>query len=357
MRGEDRSGKLPGLQALRGIAVLCVFVFHMVWYAGMIADPPDQTIETLGIAGVGVFSFFGLSGHLITSKTGDPLLKFLMDRARRIYPAFWGAILVGLGVIAALRGSSDLSIFTVFLLPSGKAENISLPYWSLIFEVQFYFIALLVAAVARGYAGFVYAAWAAAILALYHHPIVFMESAYPANWRVLLFSIYNLYFIAGFFAGARLRPERERAWPYGLAAFLILEGPPVLNATIATELMRPLYEYDFGYISSAFGVFFAVRAALLWNPGRWAARLLIGFGDASYGIYLVHMPIALLTVTVLKAWGWHFTYGTAFAFMLVWVMAPSYLYGLLDVWSQGILKSWQYKALSQASQHRTAPQA
>lgn len=357
MQGKYQSEKLAGLQALRGIAVLCVYVYHLFWYASMIAEGPNDTLNLLALSSIGVFSFFGLSGYLITSKATDHPIKFLLDRARRIYPAFWGAILFALCVLAIIGPGGSLSVYTVFLLPSGEVENVSLPYWSLVFEVLFYAVALTVALAARRYAAIIYAAWAVAILCFYKTPVTFMESAYPGNWQTFLFSIYNLYFVAGYFAGMRVRPSREKAWWYALAAIVIFEATPLLLLVGAGGIIGWLYQYDFGYLSAALGVFFIVRAALLWEPGKWVRHVLVRFGDVSYGIYLLHMPTALLMVTALKATGWPTTFWTAFAILLPSALIPGYLYGLLDVWSQRLLKRWQGKILFRASQRRVTAQA
>ncbi len=157
---ERRLGHLPGLDGLRGVAVLLVLLYHL---------------DITGFDGgfVGVDMFFVLSGFLITSlllaeqhaHRGVDLVAFWLRRARRLLPA----VLVVLAVVvllaptidASLRGSlrwdAITSIFYVvnwrFVLTGASyaAEN-SDPsmlghLWSLAIEEQFYVLWPLIIAI------------------------------------------------------------------------------------------------------------------------------------------------------------------------------------------------------------------
>jgi peptidoglycan/LPS O-acetylase OafA/YrhL len=152
--GDGRLTHLPGLDGIRGLAVLAVVLFHgnWSWMAG-------------GYLGVSLF--FTLSGFLITSLLlaehgahGDIDLRgFWTRRFRRLLPAAWVTIAavvaavwwVGDAVVASkIRGDAWSSLAQVanwrFLLAGTsygdlfRAPSPLLHYWSLAIEEQFYLV-------------------------------------------------------------------------------------------------------------------------------------------------------------------------------------------------------------------------
>src|SRR3954471_15007810 len=187
-----RLGYVPGLDGLRGIAVIAVLLFHggVTWARG-------------GFLGVDMF--FVLSGFLITSlllderwKTGTvKLSRFWARRARRLLPALL-ALLAAMAAYAtwvpmdsplpSLRRDVLATLAYVsnwhFILDGGSYFARNAPpsplrhTWSLAIEEQFYLLwPLIFIAVARGRArlaklgtfiGVGIAASIAAMLLLYH---------------------------------------------------------------------------------------------------------------------------------------------------------------------------------------------
>src|SRR4051812_49981136 len=97
---------MPGLDGLRAIAVLAVFVYHFHNGGGWLPG---------GFLGVDVF--FVISGYLITSlllsefrKEGRvDLVAFWLRRARRLLPAGGGVVAGGVGARALFRLWPDLT--------------------------------------------------------------------------------------------------------------------------------------------------------------------------------------------------------------------------------------------------------
>ena len=147
---------MPGLDGLRAIAVLAVFVYHFQSGGGWLPG---------GFLGVDVF--FVLSGFLITSlllaehgATGRiDLGHFWARRARRLLPALFG-VLLGVALYAAVWGQATelgrirgdgiasllyvsnwrfvvdgSSYFSIFQAPSPLAHT-----WSLAIEEQWYLL-------------------------------------------------------------------------------------------------------------------------------------------------------------------------------------------------------------------------
>ena len=168
-----RLGHRPGLDGLRGVAVLLVVVDHL------------GVPRCFGLAQLGVTAFFILSGFLITSllleeraATGSiSFRRFYMRRARRLAPAL--VVCAGVvAVVAAGVGMGNVGVvpaitYTMDFVQAGGGQYQEGPFghtWTLAIEEQFYLVwpVLLVGmaaafgrgvwvAIAAGYAGLV--AW------------------------------------------------------------------------------------------------------------------------------------------------------------------------------------------------------
>ena len=161
MSGETR---IPALDGLRGTAIILVMVHHFV------ALPQNETlinhkIHDLAYAGwIGVDLFFVLSGFLITgilaqAKEEDHYFRnFYMRRILRIFPLYYGVLLVLFGLVPlvyqyspAVQKVADRQAWLWFY---GVNLNIALEsqwlfgaewlelghFWSLAVEEHFYFL-------------------------------------------------------------------------------------------------------------------------------------------------------------------------------------------------------------------------
>lgn len=318
--------RLPGLDGLRGIAVLAVIIYHA-----------DVSMLVGGFLGVDVF--FVLSGFLITALLIDELTRtntvdrarFYIRRIRRLMPAlflvlFFSVLVSGLFVLdAAYHVRRDLPWAITFVLnwsylffEQSYFVNISRPpllqhLWSLSVEEQFYVV------------------WPIMLIALYKVKIgkitprakIFFASAALAiastAWMIHLsvsngFPIPNdpsrVYFgtdthamglLVGCAAAALWRSDRlnERLTPDRAAAMnglglLSLAGLAYFFVFIS-ELNEFLYRGGFLVLSLLTAVLVVIAA----HPGlKFGSQLgnpvLKWFGDRSYGIYLWHWPIFVL---------------------------------------------------------------
>ncbi len=315
---------LPGLDGLRALAVIAVIAFHeqLGWAPG-------------GLLGVGVF--FTLSGYLITdlllgqwARTGRlALADFWLRRARRLLPALFVMLIVvsawvtvaDRAQLARLRGAvtaaatyssnwylivENQSYFARFA-PPAPLDHL----WSLAVEEQFYLLwpwlllagLLCLRRARKGRPGGV--AWLAlptlalavgsgvAMLALYHPGLDPTRVYEGTDTRA-----------AGVLIGAALAmawPSRDAA-AEGRARTWLDAGGFAGLAVIGVLIWRTgqyspfLYRGGIIVLSVAAAAVIAAVAtpgtrtgrSLGWAPLRWV-------GVRSYGIYLWHYPVIVLT--------------------------------------------------------------
>jgi peptidoglycan/LPS O-acetylase OafA/YrhL len=323
-----RSGQryLPGLDGLRAIAVLAVLAYHigLSWAPG-------------GLLGVGVF--FTLSGYIITdlllgqhARTGSlQLVDFWLRRARRLLPALFVMLTVVVGWVAlfdraqlaALRGmvasaalyvsnwwliAQHQSYFSRFGPPSPLGH-----LWSLAVEEQFYLVwpwlVLLGLAMSRRrrrhgsseYYGLaavtlLLAAASATAMALLYHPGYDPTRIYDGT-DTRAFALLIGAALAFVWPSRKLRASMSKASVWRLDVVGIA-GLLVIGVLIwrTTEYSAFLYRGGLVLLSVATAMVVAAVAAPASRVGRMlGVRPVRWIGVRSYGIYLWHYPIIVLT--------------------------------------------------------------
>ena len=138
--------RLRELDALRGLAALAVSVQHVVLLTGsagaVLALVELTPLNALFDGTRAVLFFFVLSGFVlavpffrgVVSPTG-----FVAKRAARIYPAYWFALIVSIGVYA-LSANPHLTLYSVAnfasLLTDYTAQTYNVVFWSLVQEMR-----------------------------------------------------------------------------------------------------------------------------------------------------------------------------------------------------------------------------
>ena len=315
---------MPGLDGLRAIAVLGVIVYHLGfgWAPG-------------GLLGVGVF--FTLSGYLITdillnqvNHGGVKLGRFWMARARRLLPALFLMLVVVLAWVTILgphqpldfRGAvisavayvnnwwlifHDISYFAQYARPEPLNH-----LWSLSVEEQFYlvwpFLVMLgvkvvhelpgshglrprLGAVIMGLALFS----GILMLVLYSPGVDPSRVYYGTDTRALELLVGA--------ALATVWPSRKLKKAIAPGARQVIDASGVVGLLVIILMFWKSQEYSPFLYRGGFLVLSLATAAAVAAMAHPATRLgpivgcrpMLWIGQRSYGIYLWHFPIIILT--------------------------------------------------------------
>jgi exopolysaccharide production protein ExoZ len=295
------------VQALRGVAAVMVVLVHTAALEAKfgVRTPVVREFAWFGFAGVDLF--FALSGFLITATNlrtlGRPeaVPGYVFRRAWRIYPAFWAALALAVGVIWAINGSGVFRREAawpewVLLVPTG-AENYFLGQaWTLSYELMFYlaFAALLV--FPRRTAGPLLAAWGVVVVAMYARP----EPAsplgkLPVSPFVLEFlggaAVAWLVLVRGVRRGAAAAIPAGVAWAAAGVVLTVRACPGVPYDMIMSAPWPRVLVFGPAAVLVVYG---CVAAEGRWRVRRWLLRT----GDASYSLYLTHTTVLFVALVV-----------------------------------------------------------
>jgi peptidoglycan/LPS O-acetylase OafA/YrhL len=275
-----------GLHLLRALAALSIVAIHTVARGAVEKAIPGGNAAIPWGLWLGVPVFFALSGFLMAKLMEDATPgRFMLHRIVRIYPGYWLAVLLAGAISMFITGQPiGFDPVALTLVPSGA---IRLPLgvdWTLFFEMFFYAVVTLLCFVPSDAARkVIVAAWALAVV-IWHPEAISTKIHQATLWQIPL-SALNLPFIAGMVAW----------WALPIAQRFRVPAS-VLGLAVTVYWARDLY----AGAANIWGYTLVPAAlVLLFANVRTPQRPVIFGGNASYGLYLVHVPLLWLFYTLL----------------------------------------------------------
>ncbi|MEO5999791.1 MAG: acyltransferase [Chitinophagaceae bacterium] len=300
---------------LRGIASILVVLFHMTFnFSETFNHSFLFNVFNFGSSGVDIF--FVLSGFIIAYANRDFVAQptktttFLKRRFIRIYPIYWIIISVFLLIQLALplyyKSHFELSAFnflsTYLLLPDHAMINgVS---WSLTNELFFYLLFTLAILIpVKKYSLYLLLAYFVLLLVVL---LAGLDLAEGNAYTGLLFFPMNIEFLLGVFIVLIVDKINKRwIWPllvtgtclFLAGAYIFDHGIHNTNTHLSYILNRVVL---FGFPS------FLVILALVkmeLNDTIRVKKIFLYLGDASYSIYLIHLPLVVAFYKVVAKLG------------------------------------------------------
>jgi exopolysaccharide production protein ExoZ len=282
------AAKLWSVQVLRFVAALLVVFYHAVNYTFQFSHRYGLTGQAGAFIGrCGVDIFFVISGFIITRTSGGLSVgRFVARRAKRILPlyflfaAFWTLLYATLSHIS---WRAWLATWLLWPATDQMTPPLVTVAWTLSFEILFY--AAFALAIWRRQAVWAIGAIFLAALALRSNPVL-----------QFLGNPIILEFLAG--VGLAYAPKwRPAVWGIPIGAAILVLGA-VLGWPPYGSIVGDLSGQD-GWIRLAdLGV---PAALIVWGALQIEAResVFTYLGDASYALYLVHVPIVIGAVALM----------------------------------------------------------
>ncbi|MGB8423983.1 acyltransferase family protein [Paraburkholderia sp.] len=350
----DSAGKEHVIDAMRGFAALLVAYFHcrQVEWVGMQAfhQSVGHSFSLSAIAAyltfpiawgsAGVPIFFVISGYCIhrggalrLAKNPDYRLdtgNFWVRRFARIYPVLLAALVLTFALdwvslqlppVNHKIREIGLQAFLVNLFSlqgvAGKTFGSNGALWTLSLEVQFYAIYPLLFALRRRLG-------MTSVLAIV--AVINVVSAYVLERHDIQFftSYWFSWTLGAWIADAKTRtaPDaRSSVWLYVLAAAFIALGCAAFH-------FGQYGAFQFWAIGFAFYLYKALERR---NADTLGARLLSRFGDFSFSLYLIHLPIFVLLSSILFRSSLQMSIWPSFGYMLVAVPVAYVFYRLVEL--------------------------
>lgn len=302
---QKETSHLAHIESLRAIAALLVLIFHMLAFQGdygfFVTNPAIRNMATFGAQGVELF--YMISGFVIYFSFQNSNMNlnrypvYIVKRFLRIFPPFWGVVLMIVLLAACWNTAYPYSFKTILLnLTLGVDFTRDIPWLNPIFitlKVEFLFY-LIIGFVFLGMRKnkWLYAGILLGILTL-RFIIPMSDILYAAP-----------YFIAGI-ACSEIYFKKNTLLNYGILATILLD--------------LVIYYEHIDLVITVIGI-----CGLIWFPLhiKWLEYI----GKFSYSLYLTHGLTAILLISLL---GHKVSFYILFPLGFIYAIGAAYLYYLM----------------------------
>ena len=318
--------KITNVQALRGYAAFVVFLAHTVGAERDYGGGGQHILpEFLHMGVTGVDLFFLISGFVMVYVTDQRRTQphdqnihqeaknhvgghgpaaawtFFIRRALRIYPLYWVvtlsmlALYAGKKILFAEDTPIDNYLASFFLLPDQNFPIIPVG-WTLVHEMYFYCIFSIFILFPRRYLIPLLCLWALIVASGY------MAGLSEAGaWGRVTFSPLTFEFLVGasigFLCLRGFMPASKIMFILSILMLIALLIPAagILYPDAVSSHLRRTVIFVLPY-----GLLLWAMIGLEWQKGIIAPKWLSQLGDASYALYLIHIPLFLVVGKLLS---------------------------------------------------------
>ena len=302
--------RIEQLTFTRFIAAILIVIFHY----GVDIFPFNLTKQLFTGANVGVSYFFVLSGFVMIiayhRKTKISALSYLKNRFARIYPVY---LLASIILIGYYLFATNLSVNTIdvllntFMIQSwvpGKALTLNFPGWSLSVELFFYLMFPILFNFV--YRKFDYKKLIIPILIFFGISqlafLYFLYSDYylgvhtASHDQLFYFPLMHLNeFIMGNLAGLYFINKKNHTQKnYSIYILLLIIGCGLLLS----------FDTAMKYHNGILSLLFIPLILFISSDNSWISRIsthkwMVHLGEISYGVYILQIPVFVITRRVL----------------------------------------------------------
>ena len=305
--------RLAFVDAMRGLAALGVVLYHakegnhvpalelkLPWLGGLLE---------LGHFGVPVF--FVLSGFVIALSLDGAQMRlsgvgwFMLRRSIRLDPPYWVAIAVQLGITLIKDGnmnhfsSGQIAAHFFYLQELIGYNQISIVFWTLCFEFQFYLVYSLLLCAPRQDLMLISAIAISLLWPLHIIPVI-MPGLFLHLWHGFLL---------------------------GVCAYWTLNKGFPLSLFLSFAMVVSVFGGSFS-LACALAASLIVIVGLGKQLGSLNWRWIQGLGAISYSLYLIHNPVTYVTYIISEQVSEHsimtdalwWTVSTALCLLAAWAM-------------------------------------
>ncbi len=243
----------------------------------------------------GVALFFSVSGYVVPPSLRTPGLRgaarFVLQRAARLYPAFWLSIVPGAWSAFWLWGKPftprELWLNATMLPQTFGARPALWPYWTLRVEWIFYALCIILHLAGLLHSTRIRLSIMLACALLFVHGSMSEIAGTPGFFagiaRPHMVGFVSLFFYGAWVREAGLQHRASRLYAWGMCGLLPALGLALAHCPLmsCTELIKLCVAYPAGVALFVFGLWW-LRPAASW---------LSWLGVRSYGLYLFHAVV------------------------------------------------------------------